>query len=65
VWNDGVVNGAVDEGNGGGYGLAGLRERADHLGGTFAAGPQPDGTFRLQLALPLERNGHDSSPVGG
>jgi signal transduction histidine kinase len=65
VWNDGVMNGAPDDSNGGGYGLAGLRERTDHLGGTFAAGPQPDGTFRLQLALPLERNGHDSRPVGG
>ncbi|HEY0601479.1 MAG TPA: sensor histidine kinase [Herpetosiphonaceae bacterium] len=45
---------------GGGFGLAGLRERAEQLGGTFSAGAQPDHGFTLELALPLERNRDDS-----
>lgn len=50
--------------SGGGFGLAGLRERADLLGGTFRAGVQPDAGFSLELALPLERNRDDSSAAG-
>ena len=34
-----------------GYGLAGMRERAELLGGTLEAGPVPDG-FRVRLWLP-------------
>lgn len=45
---------------GSGFGLAGLRERAEQLGGMFSAGVQPDGGFMLTLALPLERNSDDS-----
>lgn len=45
---------------GSGFGLAGLRERVEQLGGTFSAGTQPDGGFTLELALPLERNSDDS-----
>ncbi|NUR83533.1 MAG: sensor histidine kinase, partial [Nonomuraea sp.] len=36
---------------GGGYGLMGMRERAELLGGTLAAGEQ-DGHFRVHLAVP-------------
>jgi signal transduction histidine kinase len=36
---------------GGGYGLAGMRERAELLGGELVAGPTPDG-FRVRLWLP-------------
>jgi signal transduction histidine kinase len=36
-----------------GYGLRGLRERAESLGGTFSAGPDGVGNFRLELRLPL------------
>jgi signal transduction histidine kinase len=36
---------------GGGYGLTGMRERAELLGGTLAAGPTPSG-FRVELELP-------------
>jgi signal transduction histidine kinase len=43
-----------------GFGLAGLRERAEQLGGTFSAGAQSDGGFTLELTLPLERNSDDS-----
>ncbi len=36
---------------GGGYGLTGMRERAELLGGTFTAGPVSSG-FRVELELP-------------
>lgn len=36
-----------------GFGLAGLRERADQLGGTLQAGPLSPQGFRLELQLPL------------
>ncbi|WP_171166406.1 histidine kinase [Streptomyces sp. I05A-00742] len=35
----------------GGHGLTGLRERAEHLGGTFTAEPLADG-FRVRVVLP-------------
>jgi signal transduction histidine kinase len=35
----------------GGYGLTGMRERAELLGGTFTAGPTSSG-FRVALGLP-------------
>ncbi|MFJ3940170.1 sensor histidine kinase [Streptomyces parvus] len=37
---------------GGGHGLIGLRERALLLDGTFDAGPEPDGGFRIQAVFP-------------
>ncbi len=39
--------------SGGGYGLTGMRERAELLGGSLAAGPTPEG-FRVELKLPAE-----------
>ncbi|MGW1188691.1 histidine kinase [Streptomyces sp. NPDC002559] len=52
----GVVNGAPREGGhsqGGTHsGLAGLHERVSMLGGTFAAGPLPDGGFAVTARLP-------------
>jgi signal transduction histidine kinase len=38
---------------GGGNGIAGMRERARALGGTFSAGPRPDGGFRVRAEWPL------------
>ncbi|WP_411574445.1 sensor histidine kinase [Streptomyces fradiae] len=38
---------------GGGYGLVGLRERAELLGGSLTAGPRPDGGFAVRAVLPL------------
>lgn len=35
-----------------GFGLAGLRERAEQLGGCFVAGPHPEGGFHLRIELP-------------
>jgi signal transduction histidine kinase len=38
-----------------GFGLAGMRERAQMIGATFDAGPAPSGGWRVTLRLPLER----------
>jgi signal transduction histidine kinase len=37
----------------GGHGLIGLRERTGLLGGTFHAGPTPEGGFRVEARYPL------------
>jgi signal transduction histidine kinase len=39
----------------GGYGLAGMRERAAMLGGTLEAGSLAEGGYRVRARLPLER----------
>jgi len=36
-----------------GYGLRGLRERTESLGGTFHAGPDEVGRFRVEMRLPM------------
>ncbi|SNS38556.1 Signal transduction histidine kinase [Geodermatophilus pulveris] len=36
-----------------GYGLRGMAERASLLGGTFQAGPEPDGGWSVDASLPL------------
>jgi signal transduction histidine kinase len=38
---------------GGGHGLAGMRERAEALGGTLHAGPGPGGGWAVHAAVPL------------
>ncbi|WP_182897308.1 sensor histidine kinase [Microbispora sp. H10830] len=47
----------LDDGRGGdtegGYGLIGMRERVSVLHGTFAAGPRPEGGFRVEARLPV------------
>jgi signal transduction histidine kinase len=47
-----------DDGHGGmvgtGYGLVGMRERVALLRGEFAAGPRPEGGFRVAARIPLE-----------
>jgi signal transduction histidine kinase len=48
----------VDDGRGGvitgtGYGIAGMRERANLLGGRLTAGPRPGGGFRVAARLPV------------
>ncbi len=46
-------NGLGASGGGGGFGLAGLRERAEQLGGTFSAAPRAEGGFEIDLVLPI------------
>jgi signal transduction histidine kinase len=36
-----------------GHGLIGMRERVMLLGGSFTAGPEPDGRFRVECDLPI------------
>jgi signal transduction histidine kinase len=48
---DSGAPGAVPEG--GGYGLLGLRERVESLGGVFTAGPGGDGGFAIRATIPL------------
>jgi signal transduction histidine kinase len=38
---------------GAGHGIAGMRERAEAVGGSLIAGPAPEGGFRVQARLPL------------
>ena len=38
-----------------GYGLIGMTERANMLGGTLQAGPAPDRGWRVRAALPRPR----------
>ncbi|MFC4012570.1 sensor histidine kinase [Nonomuraea purpurea] len=40
--------------SGGGNGLRGMRERVKLLGGTFSAGPRPQGGFAVRAALPIQ-----------
>jgi signal transduction histidine kinase len=55
---DGLTLSVTDDGRGGpvrdeGMGLRGMRERAEALGGTLYAGPQPGGGFGVTVELPL------------
>jgi signal transduction histidine kinase len=54
VTDDGAATGAA---HGSGFGLAGLRERAEQLGGTLAAGPAAGGGFALTIEIPLTTGG--------
>jgi signal transduction histidine kinase len=48
----GRADGSAD---GTGHGLIGMRERAASVGGSFRAGPGPEGGFRVSVDLPLPR----------
>ncbi|MFI7361296.1 sensor histidine kinase [Streptomyces sp. NPDC050149] len=52
ITNDGV-SGSSGPVSGQGFGLVGMRERALSAGGTFAAGPRPEGGFQVVSTLPL------------
>jgi len=54
VTNDGSVVGDAPHGrlSGPGRGLIGLRERVEALGGSFSAGPRPEGGFAVRAVIP-------------
>lgn len=52
VQDDGVGLGARQPASSGGYGLRGLRERADQLDGRFVAGERPGGGAAISFCIP-------------
>ncbi|MGP4013373.1 hypothetical protein ACTWQO_43925, partial [Streptomyces sp. 4N124] len=48
-----VGTGPVPDAQGTGHGLTGMRERAHAVGGSFRAGADTDGRFRVDVRLPL------------
>ena len=44
---------ASSDGEGGGNGIPGMRERAGALGGTLDASPRSSGGFRVRARIPL------------
>lgn len=54
VADDGAAPGGAA---GAGFGLAGLRERAEQLGGSLAAGPAAGGGYTLTITIPLVATG--------
>jgi signal transduction histidine kinase len=58
----GSTAGAAD-GESGGHGIIGMRERAALCGGSLEAGPAPDGGFRVTATLPL--HGAAAAPAAG
>ncbi|MER6101081.1 histidine kinase [Streptomyces sp. NPDC001832] len=51
---DNGSGGGVNNGDGGGHGLLGMRERVTALGGSLTAGPRYSGGFRVHATLPVE-----------
>ncbi|MBC3841224.1 hypothetical protein GXW82_15715 [Streptacidiphilus sp. 4-A2] len=53
ISNDGPLPAPTPTGSPG-FGLVGIRERAESLGGSAQAGPLPEGGFRVTARLPME-----------
>ena len=59
VADDGTGAATAQEASGaGGHGLDGMRERAESVGGTLAAGPRPGGGFVVSARLPAKSPRH-------
>ncbi|MHA6801649.1 sensor histidine kinase [Bounagaea algeriensis] len=62
VRDDGTGLRRQPAGGSGGYGLVGMRERVELLGGTFEAGPAEDAGWCVDAVMPLvEKNGNRGS----
>jgi len=48
-----------------GYGLKGLRERVDQLGGELCCGPVASNGFQVDVSIPLQEVVRDQSPASG
>ncbi|GAA1885315.1 hypothetical protein GCM10009753_11950 [Streptantibioticus ferralitis] len=53
----------TESARGGGFGLVGLTERAEALGGRLAAGPAPEGGWLVAAVLPLNRTASPQAAV--
>lgn len=60
----GGAQGSDADVSGGGHGLTGMRERAEAVGGTLTAAPEPDGGFRVVAVLPATPSGPLETPGG-
>jgi signal transduction histidine kinase len=49
------TGGGTSTPSGSGQGIVGMKERAELLGGSFDAGPSPEGGFRVHARLPIGR----------
>lgn len=47
-----------------GYGLVGLRERVDQLGGSIQSGPGKTGGYEVEVSIPLQEVAHDPGTAG-
>ena len=78
IWSDDALSIAIaDNGRGGasaqdghrpGYGLIGMHERIEAVGGSVTAGPRPNGGFIVAATIPLapvpgEADGHTAMPA--
>jgi signal transduction histidine kinase len=64
VTDDGKGAAARIRPDGGGHGIAGMRERALALGGELQAGPRPEGGFCVRARLPLGNPGAGTPLLG-
>ena len=62
---EGGVGGSAAGSGQAGNGLAGLRERAEAIGGRVEAGPLPGGGFRLMVLVPASVSASASTEVSG
>ena len=63
VRNDGQSS-APESDQGPGYGLVGLQERVEQLGGTIHSGPAEGGGFEVEVHIPLQEGSHDPGSAG-
>ena len=63
VLDNGRGASAAGPADGSGFGLRGMRERVDVLGGSLRTGPRPGGGFEVHASLPIAAGA--PAPAGG